>query len=100
MSRIAPRLSFPVNNTLQNNDSQFNVELNFNSIKDFSPDAVIKQVEPLKNLIDTRVKLKTLLSKVDRSRELDTLLKEILQDNDVMTSLSGELKSDEDKESN
>ncbi|WP_281558498.1 type VI secretion system contractile sheath small subunit [Thalassomonas sp. RHCl1] len=91
MTRIAPRLSYAVNNTLKNDDSRFNVDLNFTSIKDFSPDSIIEQVEPLKKLVAIRVKLKTLLSKVDRSRELDGLLNNLLQDNEAIALLSEEL---------
>jgi len=60
-------------------------------MKDFEPDALVQKVEPLKKLAETRQQLKTLLSKADRSRDLEKLLKEVLQSADTINALSSEL---------
>jgi type VI secretion system protein ImpB len=60
-------------------------------MKDFEPDSLIEQVEPLSKLAETRQQLKTLLSKADRSRDLEKLLKEVLQSADTINALSSEL---------
>lgn len=91
MSRVAPRLTYKVENKLQDDGSEFEVDLDFQSMKDFEPDAIVDKVEPLRNLAKTREQLMTLLSKADRSRDLEKLLKEILQDQDTIKALGDEL---------
>lgn len=92
MGEIQPRLSFKVDNKLvTDSNSQFEVNLNFRSMKDFSPENVVEQIEPLKNLVETRNQLKVLLSKADRSRDLERLLKEVLQSTDLLHGLAEEL---------
>ncbi|MFA0673162.1 type VI secretion system contractile sheath small subunit, partial [Vibrio sp. 10N.222.51.A6] len=44
-----------------------------------------------KKLVETRNQLKVLLSKADRSRDLEKLLKEVLQSADTINALSDEL---------
>ncbi|EFP95304.1 type VI secretion system contractile sheath small subunit [Vibrio caribbeanicus] len=91
MKRIGPELSLKVDNVLANDDSQFEANLTFNSMKDFEPESIVAQVEPLKKLVETRNQLKVLLSKADRSRDLEKLLKEVLQSADTINALSDEL---------
>ena len=76
---------------LADDDSQFEANLTFNSMKDFEPESIVAQVEPLKILVETRNQLKVLLSKADRSRDLEKLLKEVLQSADTINALSDEL---------
>jgi type VI secretion system protein ImpB len=73
MARIGPGLNLKVDNTLAGDGSQMAVELKFKSIEDFEPGRVVEQVPALKALMDTRNKLRDLMSKVDRSEELDAL---------------------------
>jgi type VI secretion system protein ImpB len=92
MSEIQPQLSYKVDNKLvAESNSQFEVNLNFCSMKDFSPENVVEQITPLKNLVETRNQLKALLSKADRSRDLERLLKEVLQSTDLLQGLADEL---------
>lgn len=91
MKRVGPELKLKVDNTLSDDGSQFEAALKFNSMKDFEPDAIIGQVDALKKLAETRSQLKTLLSKADRSRDLEKLLKEVLQSADTINALSSEL---------
>ena len=91
MKRVGPELSLKVDNVLTDDDSQFEANLTFNSMKDFEPEAIVEQVEPLKKLVETRNQLKVLLSKADRSRDLEKLLKEVLQSADTINALSDEL---------
>ncbi|MCK8080243.1 type VI secretion system contractile sheath small subunit [Vibrio sp. 1CM24A] len=91
MKRVGPELSLKVDNVLAGDDSQFEASLKFDSMKDFEPEAIIEQVEPLKKLVETRNQLKVLLSKADRSRDLEKLLKEVLQSADTINALSYEL---------
>ena len=91
MTRVGPRLTYKVENKLQDDGSEFEVDLDFKSMKDFEPDAIVEKVEPLKKLAKTREQLMTLMSKADRSRDLEKLLKEILQDEGAIKALGDEL---------
>ena len=91
MSKVNPKLSMKVDNTLAGDDSQMSTELEFNSIEDFEPENLVNQIEPLKQLLAARNKLRDLMSKADRSDELEGVLEEILQNTDKVTSLTEEL---------
>ncbi len=93
MARMQPGLSFKVDNKLKNDDSSMLVELDFRSMDDFEPGNVVEQIEPLKKLLDTRNKLRDLLTKADRSEELESLLEQVLQNTDDMEKLSKELNT-------
>ena len=91
MARMTPGAKFKVDNTLANDGSQIAVDLKFKSMDDFEPAKVVDQVEPLKKLKETRDRLRDLLSKVDRSEELEGLLEKVLQDNEQLKKLSTEM---------
>jgi len=91
MQRMTPGAEFKVDNTLTGDGSQMAVQLKFKSIEDFEPGAVVAQVEPLRKLLAVRNKLRDLMSKVDRSEELESLLEEVLQNTDKLAALAGEL---------
>ncbi|MCG7586591.1 MULTISPECIES: type VI secretion system contractile sheath small subunit [Photobacterium] len=91
MEQINPSLSYKVDNKLADDNSQFEVNLNFKSMKDFHPEHLVENIDPLKQLVETRNQLKVLLSKADRSRDLERLLKELLQSTDAIQHLAGEL---------
>jgi len=91
MARMTPGAKFKVDNTLANDGSQIAVDLKFKSMDDFEPAKVVDQIEPLKKLKETRDRLRDLLSKVDRSEELEGLLEKVLQDNDQLKKLSSEM---------
>ena len=82
-----------VDNTLEGDGSQMAVNLQFNSMDDFSPARVVDQVEPLRKLMETRNKLRDLMTKVDRSEELEGLLEDVLQDQDKLNTLAQDLGS-------
>jgi len=91
MARIGPGLQLKVDNTLTGDGSQMAVDLKFNSIEDFEPGRVVEQVPALRQLLETRNKLRDLISKVDRSQKLEALLEQVLQNETELKSLSGEL---------
>ncbi len=91
MGQINPSLSYKVANKLAKDDSEFEVNLKFSSIKDFHPEKLVEQIDPLKKLVETRNQLKVLLSKADRSRDLEKLLKEVLQSTEAIQGLAEEL---------
>jgi type VI secretion system protein ImpB len=91
MARMTPGLNLRVENTLKGDGSEMAVQLKFQSMEDFEPARVVEQVEPLRKLLETRNKLRDLLTKVDRSDNLETLLERILQNGEEIKKLSSEL---------
>ena len=91
MARVAPGLNMKVENTLAGDGSEVAVNLKFRSMDDFEPARVAEQVPALKALMDTRAKLRDLMSKVDNSEKLEELLDEVLQDEAKLKSLSDQL---------
>jgi type VI secretion system protein ImpB len=91
MARMTPGLNMKVDNTLKADGSQLSVQLKFNSLDDFEPGKVAKQVEPLRKLLETRDKLRDLLTKVDRSEDLENVLERVLQNTDDLKNLSADL---------
>lgn len=98
MAKVNPKLDLQVENTLADDGSKMGVGLDFNKMDDFSPEAVVDQVEPLKQLLAARNKLRDLLSKADRSEELENVLEDILQSADNVAAVSKDLGvGEEDK---
>jgi type VI secretion system protein ImpB len=91
MARMTPGAEFRVENTLKGDGSELSVKLQFNSMNDFEPARVVEQVEPLKRLKETRDKLRDLLTKVDRSDDLENLLERVLQSSDDLKKLQDQL---------
>lgn len=91
MAKINPKLELQVDNTLAGDGSKMAVNLDFKSMDSFTPEAIVDQVEPLKQLLEARNKLRDLLSKADRSEELEKVLEEILKNADNITGISEEL---------
>jgi len=94
LSKIAPELNMKVENTLSKDGGEMAVSLKFNSMEDFEPGRIVEQVEPLKKLLETRNKLNDLLSKADRSEELEGLLEDVLKNSKQLDQLKGELGLD------
>src|SRR5215831_18589429 len=58
MARMTQGLNLKVENTLADDGSQMAVQLKMRSLEDFEPGQVVKQVEPLRKLLETRDKLR------------------------------------------
>jgi type VI secretion system protein ImpB len=91
MGRMTPGVNLKVDNTLKGDGSQLGVQLKFSSIEDFEPGRVVQQVEPLRKLLETRDKIRDLLSKVDRSEDLEGILERVLQNSEELKKLGSEL---------
>jgi len=90
LAGIKPRLAFQVENTLQGDGSKMNVELRFGHMDDFDPEQVVRQVEPLRQLLEARGRLSDLLTKMDGNDKLDQLLQDVINNTDALKTLSGE----------
>ena len=91
MRRLAPGLKLKVENTLAGDGSSMAVDLGFNGIEDFEPGRVIEQVPALRALLETRNRLRDLMSKADRSENLELLLEQILKNKSDFNAISAEL---------
>jgi type VI secretion system protein ImpB len=91
MARMTPGLNLKADNKLADDGSQMSVNLKFNSIEDFEPARVAEQVPALKALMETRAKLRDLMSKADRSDELENLLEQVLKNENELKALSSQL---------
>ena len=91
MASMNPGLKLKVDNKLADDGTQVAVDLKFNSIEDFEPARVANQVPALAALLETRAKLRDLMSKVDRSEELENLLEQVLKSEKDLEALSGQL---------
>ncbi|KJZ17035.1 MULTISPECIES: type VI secretion system contractile sheath small subunit [unclassified Halomonas] len=85
-----PRLAYRVDNTLSKDGTQLPVELNFNALEDFEPQNVVKQVEPLRKLLEVRNKLADLRNKMGGNDKLEELLMDVLQNSEKLKALGDE----------
>jgi type VI secretion system protein ImpB len=95
LSGMKPRLAFTVDNKLQDDGSKMGVELKFNDIEDFEPDNLVKQVEPLRKLVEARQKLADLRSKMDGNEKLESFLEDVIGNADKQKELSDALAKEE-----
>ena len=91
MAAMTPGVRTRVDNTLAGDGTQMSVDLKFNKLDDFEPARVAAQVPALAALMETRDKLRDLMSKADRSEELESLLEQVLRSESELKTLSGEL---------
>ncbi|CDG21494.1 conserved hypothetical protein (probable component of SST VI cluster) [Xenorhabdus poinarii G6] len=87
MSSIKPRAAFQVENTLTG-EGKLNIDLTFDTMEDFQPDALAKKVEPLAKLLEARTQLANLLSYMDGKNGAEQLIAEILQNPALLKSLA------------
>jgi type VI secretion system protein ImpB len=92
LAGMAPRLAFRVDDKLSGKEGQeLNVELRFGNMDDFSPENVVKQVEPMRRLLETRDKLKNLLNKMEGNDKLEEMLEDIIKNTEHREKLSKDL---------
>lgn len=91
MAAMTPGANLRVENTLAGDGSEMAVNLRFNSMDDFEPARVVQQVEPLRKLLETRNKLRDLMTKMDVSPELERLLEDVVENTDNLKKLADEL---------
>lgn len=84
---VAPVASFRVKNHLSEAGGEFGVELQFRQMDDFRPESVVRQVAPLKGLLDARTKLADLRNKLAGNDKLEDILSEVLTNTEKLGSL-------------
>ncbi len=96
IASMKPHLAFSVENKLSEdpNAGKLGIDLTFKSLDDFSPDAVARQVKPLKELLDLRTKLADLRGTLQGNEKLEDILQATLGDDEKMKELRAELGTD------
>lgn len=87
LAAMKPRVAFMVDNKLADDGSKLTVELRFRSLEDFRPEQVVRQMEPLRRLVETRRRLSALLNKLDGNDKLDGLLQEAISSSEALQKL-------------
>ncbi|MGE9296536.1 MAG: type VI secretion system contractile sheath small subunit [Puniceicoccales bacterium] len=96
LKETKPRVAFQVPNTLTG-DGNMSVDITFESMDDFSPDAVARKVDSLNKLLQARNELSSLLSYMDGKDGAEELIGKLLNDPDLMKSLAGAEKPADEK---
>ena len=87
LGRIAPRLAFKVDNKLSEDDNRLGIELRFNSMADFEPAAVARQIPAVAKLLEARMQLANLQRYVDGKVAAEEHLRKLLADPQLMQAL-------------
>lgn len=95
MKAIKPRASFRVPNMLTG-EGELSVDITFESMDDFSPDAVARKVEPLRQLLEARTQLANLLTYMDGKAGAEELIGRLLQDSALLQALTAAPKAEEE----
>jgi type VI secretion system protein ImpB len=93
---MAPKASYRVKNKLSPDGGEFAVNLQFKSIDDFSPEAVVQQVEPLRKLLEARTKLSDLRNKLAGNDKLEDVLSDVLSNTEKLKQLGQEAGKDQE----
>jgi type VI secretion system protein ImpB len=93
---MAPKASYRVKNKLSAEGGEFAVNLQFKSLDDFSPEAVVQQVEPLRKLLEARTKLSDLRNKLAGNDKLEDVLSDVLSNTEKLKQLGQEAGKDQE----
>lgn len=93
---MAPKASYRVKNRLSSESGEFAVNLNFKSLDDFTPEAVVQQVEPLRKLLEARTKLSDLRNKLAGNDKLEDVLSDVLSNTEKLKQLGQEAGKDQE----
>lgn len=95
MKGMAPKASFRVQNKLSETGGEFAVNLAFDKMEDFRPEAVVEQVEPLRKLLEARTKLSDLRNKLAGNDKLEDILGDVLNNTEQLAKLGEEASQKE-----
>ena len=82
-----PRVAFNVPNTLTG-EGHMPVDITFESMDDFSPAAVVRKVEGMKQLLEARTQLSNLLTYMDGKSGAEKLINKLLEDPELLKALA------------
>jgi type VI secretion system protein ImpB len=91
LKAIEPAVKMQVPNTLTG-EGNLSLQMKFESMDDFSPAAIARNVDALKALLDARTQLANLLTYMDGKTGAEELIAKVLNDPGLLQSLAGSPK--------
>lgn len=88
MKSIAPGVSFNVENKLAEGQGRLGVSLTFESMDDFNPAAVARQIPALKKLLEARQHLANLQRYMNSKPKAQEQIRKLLNDPELMAALA------------
>jgi type VI secretion system protein ImpB len=89
---MKPRAAFQVPNTLTG-EGNLAVDITFESMDDFSPAAVARKVDGLKQLLEARQQLANLVTYMDGKTGAEELIAKVIKDEALLKSLADARKT-------
>jgi type VI secretion system protein ImpB len=87
LKAMKPRVAYQVPNTLTG-EGNIAVDITFESLDDFSPEAITRKVDSLNQLVQARNQLKNLVAYMDGKTGAEDLLSRILKDPGLLKSIA------------
>jgi len=93
LAGMKPHLAYSVENKLSEDPDagQLKVDLHFKSLDDFAPENVVRQVKPLRELMDLRQRLSDLRGTLQTNEQLEDALMKTAKDPKALEALKAEL---------
>jgi type VI secretion system protein ImpB len=88
MKGMAPRAVFRAPNKLTSEGGELAVDLQFTSMNDFRPEAIVQNVEPLRKLLEARTRLSDLRNKLAGNDKLEDILSDVLSNTEKLAELN------------
>jgi type VI secretion system protein ImpB len=98
MKDVKPRVNFAVPNALSDNEGErLAIDITFDKMEDFSPEAIARKVEPLRKLLEARTQLSNLLTYMDGRAQAENLIEQLLADPALMKSVMSSARPAEEE---
>jgi len=94
---IAPRAAFNVDNTLTG-EGKLSVDLTFNTMDDFTPGGVAKQLPATAKMLEARQELSDLLAYMDGKDKAEDVIKRLLANPELLGTLAAESRARADSD--
>lgn len=91
LKALRPRVAFTVPNVLSG-EGNLAIDMTFESMADFTPDAIARKIEPLRKLFEAREQLSHLLSYMDGKDSAEDLIGKLLKNKALQQALSASPK--------
>ncbi|NBJ36716.1 type VI secretion system contractile sheath small subunit [Serratia fonticola] len=88
MRAIKPRLKFYVDNTLSDDEELLDIELEFESMDDFSPGAIARRIPQMEKLLEARTHLAELITYMDGKASAEEVVQRLLEQPDFLQRLA------------
>ncbi|MBS0447254.1 MAG: type VI secretion system contractile sheath small subunit [Proteobacteria bacterium] len=94
MKSMKPRVAFQVDNTLSGEGGKLPVELTFDTMDDFSPAAIARKTEGLRQLLEAREQLANLMVYMDGKATAEALIAKVVKDETLLKTLAAAAAAD------